>query len=124
MKLLFKRLLSFIPVGLPDGMAAFELWADSIIELLPEGLANVPKDDKYFVLASAVQHLGQTQAYMPKHHFVKLMRKAAASQVASQVFLNIKAKQQEAAKAAELAAQQPVEVTTSPVAPNVENPKV
>lgn len=99
MKLLIKRILSYIPSNLPLGVAEFEAWSSSIIELLGPGLESVPKDDMQFVLASAIQHLGQTQSSVPKNHFVRLVRKAAASQVAGQVFVNIKEKQKAAQEA-------------------------
>jgi len=125
MKLLLKNLASYVPTPLPTGMAAFDTWADSVIELLGPGFENVPKDDKRYVLASAIQHLGATQSSVQKRHFVRLLRKAAASQVAGQIFMDIKIKQQEAAKAAELAAAQPgpQEATTIPEVANVEAPK-
>lgn len=99
MKLCIKRLLSYIPSNLPLGVAEFETWSTSIIDLLGEGLANVPKDDMQFVLASSIQHLGATKSSVPKNYFVRLVRKAAASQVAGQVFVNIKEKQKAAQEA-------------------------
>ena len=100
MRLCIKRLLSHLSSPLPTGIDEFETWSDSIIELLPKGLEAIPRRDKQFVLASSIQHLGQNKNRVPKQYFVSLMHKAAASQVAGQVFSNIKdAQKQEQAEA-------------------------
>jgi len=111
MRLMIKRLASYLPSPLPVGMSEFNKWSDDIISLSGK-FADV--DSMKFALASQIMHLGAQQAYVPKNYFVKSMRKAAANQVASQAFQDIKNKQQEATKAAELVAQQSVEVTTPP----------
>jgi hypothetical protein len=112
------RLLARIPSALPLGMAEFDKWVDEIIALLPKGLENVPKDDIKFVIASAVQRLGQAERWVSKHYFVCLLHKAAASQLAGQIFTDIKDKQKAA-----LAAQQ-AEVTAPPVvATNAQTPQ-
>jgi hypothetical protein len=123
MKLLLKRVLSRLPSPLPVGMSEFQQWSDDIIELSGK-FADV--DSMKFALASQIMHLGAQQAYVPKNYFVKSMRKAAANQVASQAFQDVKNKQLEAAKAAEEAAKQPVEVTTPTpvVTSDGQNPKV
>lgn len=110
MRLCIKRILSRLPTPLPVGMTEFETWSDSIIELLPKGLEAIPREDKQFVLASSIQHLGQNKNKVPKHYFISLMHKAAASQVAGQVFTNIK-EAQKIRQAEELAAAKLAEET-------------
>ncbi len=129
MKLFIKRLLSFFPTPLPVGMQEFETWAKSIRDISGAGLDKVPQDQFKWVLASAVQHLKQTEASVPKRYFVNVIRKGAATQIAGQVFMEVKQKQeaaqkaelealqaQEAAKLAEATAQQP-SVAASDVEP-------
>lgn len=103
MKRLLSCLLSYIPTALPTGIPEFEVWAAKIIALLPKGLDSVPENDKKFVLASAIQHLPQARARVPNRYFINLLHKAAASQVASQVFLNVKEAQRIAEEAKKLA---------------------
>lgn len=93
-----KRAFSYFPTKLPVGMTEFHAWADSIIELA--GPYADPDSMKY-AIASALIHLPATRSAIPKNYFVGTLRKAAANQVASQVFQDIKTKQQEAAKAAQ-----------------------
>lgn len=93
MKLAFKKILSHIPTSVPVGLTEFNNWADSIIELS----GNVADADSMkYAIASQLIHLPHTASKVPKNHFVKALRKAAANQVASQVFQDIKQKQAEA----------------------------
>lgn len=110
---MIQRLLSYVPSRLPVGMGEFHTWANSIIRLLPKGLENVPDDDKKFVMASAIQRLDPTSNYKSKIYFVKLLHKAAASQIAGQVFVEIKEKQKAALEVTKV--EQPSEVTVSQV---------
>lgn len=96
MKLLAKRLLSLFPVRLPVGMTAFHKFSDDIIELTGP-IAD--EDSLKYVVASNILHLGAQRARVSKNYFVQTIIKTAANQVASQVFLDIKNKQQEAQKA-------------------------
>lgn len=96
MKLLLKRMLSLLPSKLPVGLSQFDPWANSIIELSGQ-FADL--DSMKFALASQVLHLGAQRSSVPKNFFVQSMRKAAANQVASQVFQDIKQRQLEAQKA-------------------------
>ena len=106
MKLLIKRLLSHLPTKLPVGITEFHDWADSIIELAGK-YAN--EDSLKFAIATMILHADAKHGFLPKSYFVMRLRKVAANQVASQVFTDIKIKQQEAATAA--ANQPTVEVT-------------
>lgn len=100
MKLLAKRFLSLFPTKLPVGMSEFETWSNSVVELSGKFADD---DSMKFAIASQIMHLGAQKSSVPKNFFVRSLRKAAANQVASQVFQDIKIKQQEAAKAAQAA---------------------
>lgn len=95
MRLALKRLLSHLPTYLPVGVTEFQSWSRDIIELSGK---FADEDSMRFALASQVLHLGAQKSSVPKHFFVCSMRKAAANQVASQVFQDIKQKQIEAAQ--------------------------
>lgn len=97
MKLQLKRFLSYFPSNLPVGITEFDAWADSIIELSGQ-FASI--DSMKFALASMIIHADAKQSSVPKNNFVKALRKSAANQVASQVFQDIKTKQQAEATAA------------------------
>jgi|ERR1019366_10357905 hypothetical protein len=92
MKLLLKRLLSYLPTKLPVGLTEFNTWADSIIELSGQ---YADSDSMRFAIASMVIHLPSGTGAISKNHFVKGLRKSAANQVASQVFQDVKQRQQE-----------------------------
>lgn len=106
MKLLLLRLLSYFPRPLPVGLTEFDAWSNRIIALSGQ---FADADSMKWALASNVMHLGAQNAFVSDHYFVKSMRKAAANQVASQVFQDIKLKQQ---LAAEAKLQTQVEATT------------
>jgi hypothetical protein len=97
MKKLLKRLVSYLPSKLPVGMTEFNEFADSIIELSGK---YADTDSMRFAIASMIIHLGPQKSAVAKNHFVRSLRKSAANQVASQVFQDIKTKQQEAVEAA------------------------
>ena len=103
-------LLSYFPRPLPVGMAELKTFADRII--LQSG-EFADKDSMTFALCSNIMHLGAQQAYVSDQFFIRSLRKAAANQVASYFFQEIKLKQQEAARVAaeEAAKPQPVEDT-------------
>jgi len=113
MKLLLKRLFSYLPSKLPVGLTEFHLWADSIIELAGK---YADEDSLKFALASMIMHLDSKRGSAPKAQFVNMLRKVAANQVAGQVFTDIKTKQQEAQKAVQQA-----EATAQPTATQSEN---
>lgn len=101
MKLYAHKLLSHVPRRLPVGLPEFYTWSDRIIAL--SGKFADP-DSMRFALASQIMHLGAQKSKVPDAYFVASMEKAAANQVASQVFQDIKTRQQEAALAAQEAA--------------------
>lgn len=88
------------PTRLPVGIAEFHAWADEVI-----ALAGVPNNDSTkFGLAVSITHLGPTEASVPKQHFIDILHKGAATQIAFAIMDELKSKQQavrdEAAKAA------------------------
>lgn len=100
MKLL-KQILSLVPTPLPVGLTEFHAWADSIIELSGK---FADEDSMKWALASQVIHLGPQKSKVAKNFFVRSLRKAAANQIASQVFQDVKIKQQAAQAEAEATA--------------------
>lgn len=100
-----------IPSPLPRGVTEFHSWADEIISA-----AGVPNNDSTkFGLAVSITHLGPTEANKPKQHFVDILHKGAATQVAFHIMDELKSKQN-AALEAEAAAKAQVEATTETVA--------
>lgn len=97
MQLLIKQLLSYLPTRLPNGLTEFNNWAKDIMELTGP-LAD--EDSIKFALASQIMHMGAQSDRVPKRYFVASLRKAAANQVASQVFQDVKLRQQEKAQGA------------------------
>lgn len=97
---LLKRLLSYLPSKLPVGTAQFDKFASDIIELSGP-YADV--DSMRFAIASMLIHADARHGSLSKHYFVVRLRKSAANQISSQVFQDIKAKQQAAHEAAEKA---------------------
>jgi len=108
-------LLSFFPRPLPLGKSDFYTWSDRIIDLSGE---FADRDSMRFALASNLLHLGPQVAYKPDQYFIKSMKKAAANQVASYVFQEIKLNQQKAAE--EAAAKQKLEDNLSLESTNVQ----
>lgn len=82
----------------PVGMTEFLEWSARIIALAGN---FADEDSMKFALCSQLIHLPYDKAEATDRYFVNCLRKAAANQVASQVFHDIKIKQQEAAKVAD-----------------------
>jgi hypothetical protein len=110
MKLVFLRILSYFPRQLPVGMTAFNTWSSRIITLCGP-LAD--ETSMRFALASQIMHLPPQSSKRADQYFIRSMLKSAANQVASQVFQDIKTKQQEQQQAQIVAAA--TEVTTPDV---------
>lgn len=102
-------LLSYFPRPLPTGMTQFETWSNRIISQAGQ-FADV--DSMKWALASHVMHLDAVKAYVPDQYFIRALRKAAANQIASQVFQDIKNKQAARANTVE-ATTQPAEVANA-----------
>jgi hypothetical protein len=109
MKLIMKRLLSYLPSKLPVGLPQFDKWASSIIDLSGRFADD---NSMRFVLASELMHSDAKKGSVPKNYFVSRCRKLAANQTAGYILQEIKAAQ-ETMKAAEAAkaAQQLAEAT-------------
>lgn len=100
-KTLIARLRGRLPSAVPQGIQEFQTWSGTIIRTY-----GFPDNDSVrFALATMIMHSGPTCAYKPLHYWATLIKAGAAKQVASQVFQDIKLKQQAAEQAAQLAAQ-------------------
>lgn len=106
MKRYLLLLLSYFPRNLPVGLTEFDAFTARVI-LQAGKFADY--DSMKWALASQVIHLGPQASAKPDQYFIRSLRKAAANQVASQVFQDVKAKQQE--EAAARAAQTQAEAT-------------
>lgn len=91
---------------LPVGMTEFNEFAERILAQCGK---YADEDSMKFALATSIIHADAAKGSLPDKYFIDRLRKAAANQVASQVFQDIKAKQ----IAAQEAAKQAVEDTTS-----------
>lgn len=98
-KKLIKQILGALPSQVPQGLAEFEAWMASIIEIY-----TPPGNDRSirFVLSSLLMRLGPSEAYKSKLYFANSLKRAAASQVAVYIQEVIK-EQQRAEAAAQLA---------------------
>lgn len=101
LKKLLNKVTSFFPEALPIGVSDFEKWSTSIITAydLPDN------ESARFAIASAVMHLGSTEAYKPRRYFGLTMRKGMANQIAHAIMLELKTKQEEKIKAEKAAAE-------------------
>lgn len=79
-------------------MTEFVKYSDKVIELSGK---FADEDSMRWAIANMVMHLPSTKDKVPKNYFVRCLRKTAANQVAGQIFIDIKTKQEEAQKAAE-----------------------
>lgn len=93
LRFLLKYLRSYIPENLPVGRADFDSFASDIIELSGP---YADRDSMLYVIAGIITSLGHGKSRVSKQLFVRHMRKAAANQVASTIFLEIRQKQAEA----------------------------
>lgn len=90
LKRLLKLAKSLIPTSLPKGVTEFHAWADDIIDL-----SGAPNNDSVkFALATNILHASPTSAIKAKFHYILLIKKAMANQVASHVINEAKAKQE------------------------------
>lgn len=103
MKLLLKRILSYIPLTVPTGMTAFDKYVSDIVELT--GPIATP-DDIEWVVNAEMMRIGPRQSLVAKNYFVRSIKSAAAKQLAGTRFQALKEKQQQ--KLAEATAQTPV----------------
>lgn len=101
LNLLLKRALSYFPTQLPVGTAQFDTFANDIIALAGN---YADTDSMRFAIASMLIHAPHDKGSLSKHYFVVRLRKSAANQIASQVFQEIKTKQDAKNKPAEVTA--------------------
>jgi hypothetical protein len=92
------RALGFFPSPLPQGVAEFNQFVDSIIATYQPPMD--PRSVK-FVIATLIMRLNPTDAYKSKRYFALSLHKGAAGEVANYVMHLLKQEQ-----AAELKAQQ------------------
>ncbi len=91
------------PTRLPDGMAAFETWCQSLIDTY-----GFPDNDSVrFMFAAMIMNLKQTEAYVPKRYFALSGLAAASKEIAHGVMVELKLAQQARADAEAKAASQP-----------------
>lgn len=114
-KTFFSFVRAYFPKTLPQGLSEHNEWAGQVIRL-----AGVPDNrSTRFVLASAILNSGETACDRPKMYFIRLLRKAAAGEVAAYNFHVIKKQQEEerSAERAALIAQQQKSAEVTAVAP-------
>lgn len=115
--LTLKRISSRLPTKLPVGRTEFESWANDIFELSGN---YADKDSMEAALCQMLIHLAPAKnsryqtpaAFVPKHHFVCALRKGAANQVASVIYMEIVERSKQKA-AEETAAKQKEQATVS-----------
>lgn len=116
---LTEKLLSYIPRSLPVGMQEFETWAESVLRLAGK---YADEASMKFALATMILHADSKNGALSKHYFVNRLRKVAANQVASQVFQDIKTKQEAAALAAQQTTAEVTALTTEAQTSNGQTP--
>ena len=90
-KMILKRILSHYPTLLPTGMTAYNAWLDDIVEL------TGPIADEasiHWVVSNEVMRLNSQKDRIPKAALVRCLRKYAANQLAANVVLELKKKQE------------------------------
>ena len=92
MKRLFKVIRAYFPSALPNGLSAFNTWADSFSDTYEMPTAD--QDSIRWALSTTIMHLGPQVAYKSKFYFFLTIKAGAAKQVASQAFTTIKETQQ------------------------------
>ena len=94
MKRFVNQLLAPLPRLLPVGMSQMNIFVDRVLDLAGP---YADKDSMTFALVSIIIHADATKGRYSDNYFLARLRKSAANQVASQVFQDIKIRQQEAA---------------------------
>jgi hypothetical protein len=107
LKLLAKRLLSYIPTPIPVGMTAYNQWLNDIIELSGP---FADADSLKWTICNEVMRLAPGRSAIPKNSIVRILRKFAANQLAAATVNEIKARH-EAAQLAAVEAQKQAAAT-------------
>lgn len=110
LRLLKLRRDSKKPTKLPVGLKEFNQFCDDIIELSGE---YADRDSMVYAIASNIIHIKHDCDEVPKEYFVRTLRKAAANQVASAIFTEIK-ERHDKAKAEDQAHSQPASSSQTP----------
>ena len=103
-----KFLFSFFPTPLPTGRTSYNQWVDDIVAL---GADFADRDSIEFALCSIIVHLPPDQGSKSKRFFIQTLRKAAATQVASTIFQEIKEAQSKPQSPADTSLPAPIEST-------------
>ena len=86
---LIKKLKSWVPEKLPQGMKEFDAWVEDISQL-----SELPINDKLKkVIGTLILQLPPSVAHVPKRHVANLVKKAAANQVSVEVLSLINEKE-------------------------------
>jgi len=91
-KRLWLKFLGLFPTALPNGVVAFNEWADTFSEIYQ--MPTLDQDSIRWALSTTIMHLGPQAAYKPKFYFFLTIKAAAAKQVAGAAFTSIKEAQQ------------------------------
>jgi hypothetical protein len=86
MKKYFQKLRDFFPSALPIGLDAFDAFCKGLFETY--GFADLPS--YRFAIASMIQMLPPTKAYVKRRYFVLSLKKAQATEVAYYVIEGIR----------------------------------
>lgn len=110
----FNFLKGLFPAHLPQGVAEFDTWVDSLIATY--ALPTKLKTDVIFICSNEIMRLGPDTYRKSKYYFVRRINAAASKQVAGAVFYETKNKhQQEQAKAQQAAAPALAVVQSEPI---------
>lgn len=90
MNKLLAKLLQRMPRRLPVGLSEFNAFATRIVSISGN---FADEDSMRFAIATSLIHADASKGALPDKFFVDRLTKAAANQVASQVFQDVKAKQ-------------------------------
>lgn len=101
------------PSKLPVGLTEFNEFCDDVIAISGE---FADRDSMVYAIASNIIHIKHDCDAVPKAYFAQCLRKAAANQVASAIFTEIK-ERHEKQKAEDTAAQQPAGSSAEPMKP-------
>lgn len=92
MKSLLLKIRALFPSELPNGVVAFNTWADSFFDIY-----TMPTEDRasvHWALATTIMRLGPQTAFKSKFYFYLTIKAGAAKQIASEAFVTIKEQQQ------------------------------
>ena len=95
MNKVLQLLKSFLPTLLPIGLTAFNAFLDEVVALV--GPIASTRDIKW-VISNEIMHMPITKHRVAKQHFVRIIRKYAANQLAAHT-VNV-LKEEQAAEAA------------------------